>query len=350
MDFIDGLPNSQGHNAILVVVDRLSKYGHFIPISHPYTAIQIAEIFVKEIFKLHGMPKTIVSDRDPIFLSQFWESFFKLQGTKLCCSSAYHPQSDGQTEVVNRCLEHFLRCFVANKPSSWSSLIHWAEWWYNTTHHSTIKMTPFQALYGTPPPSVSMYLPGSTAVHAVDVTLRDRDALLRTLRSHMTLAQNRMKQHSDQHRTEREFQLGDWVYLKLHPYRQQSLVKRPSHKLAPRFYGPFLILSRVGKVAYRLQLPPNSRIHPIFHVSLLKKRVGSGTVLSPTLPQFDQQGEVIWMPKEILDVATVREKRHMVTKWLIHWNGLPKEDATWELAQTIATRFPSFAACGQAAS
>lgn len=211
-------------------------------------------------------------------------------------------------------------------------------------------MTPFQALYGTPPPTVSMYLPGSTAVHAVDVTLRNRDALLRTLRSHMTMAQNRMKQHSDQSRTEREFAIGDWVYLKLHPYRQQSLIKRPSHKLSPRFYGPFQISARIGTVAYRLKLPPTSKIHPVFHVSLLKKRVGAANHISPTLPQFDSQGEIIWVPAQVLDVASVREKKHLITKWLIQWTGLPVEDATWENAQTIVSRFPTFAACGQASS
>lgn len=167
MDFVDGLPTSQGNTSILVVVDRLSKYGHFVAIAHPYTASTIADVFVKEIFRLHGMPRSIVSDRDPIFISQFWENFFKLQGTKLCRSSAYHPQSDGQTEVLNRTLEHYLRCFVHDKPNSWSSLLHWAEFWYNMTYHGTIKMTPFQALYGYPPPSISMYIPVSTAVHAV---------------------------------------------------------------------------------------------------------------------------------------------------------------------------------------
>ncbi|KAL6179353.1 hypothetical protein ACLB2K_050869 [Fragaria x ananassa] len=114
----------------------------------------LADVFIREVFRLHGMPHSIVSDRDPIFLSRFWESFFKLQGTKLCRSSAYHPQSDGQAEVVNRSLEHYLRCFVADRPSSWRTLLHWAEWWYNTSYHSTIKMSPFEALYGTPPPSV----------------------------------------------------------------------------------------------------------------------------------------------------------------------------------------------------
>lgn len=203
-------------------------------------------------------------------------------------------------------------------------------------------MTPFQAVYGTPPPTVAMYLPGSTAVQAVDRVLQDRNDLLNLLKTHMHQAQNRMKQHSDPHRTDREFQEGDWVYLKLHPYRQQSLVKRPSHKLSPRYYGPFQIITRIGTVAYKLDLPPHSKIHPIFHVSLLKKRVGEGTPLSSTLPPYDDNGEVNWTPLKVLDMAVFREKKRSITKWLIQWVGLPAEDATWEAAHVIAARFPQF--------
>ncbi|PRQ60730.1 putative nucleotidyltransferase, Ribonuclease H [Rosa chinensis] len=344
MDFVDGLPLSQGHNAVLVVVDRLSKYGHFIPVSHPYTATHIAEAFMKEVFRLHGMPKSIVSDRDPIFISHFWEAFFKLQGTTLCRSSAYHPQTDGQTEVVNRSLEHYLRCFATDKPASWSSLLHWAEWWYNSTYHSTIKMTPFQAVYGTPPPAISSYLPGSTSVNAVDCALKNRDELLQLLKVHMNQAQNRMKQQADRHRTEREFAAGDWVFLKLHPYRQRSLLKHPSHKLSPRFYGPFLIQKRVGKAAYRLSLPTSCRLHPVFHVSLLKKRIGGGTPLTTTLPEFDDQGELLWRPVRVLDMAVIKKKKRNTTQWLIQWHGLPTADATWEDAHTIKARFPTFGA------
>ncbi|XP_004310194.1 PREDICTED: uncharacterized protein LOC101296542 [Fragaria vesca subsp. vesca] len=153
-------------------------------------------------------------------------------------------------------------------------------------------MTPYQSLYGRTPPSVLSYTPGTTKVHSVDIALRNRDDLLKLLRSNMAMAQNKMKQQTDQHRTERTFEEGDWVYLKLHPYRQKSLVKRPSHKLAPRFYGPFQIVSKIGTVTYKLRLPPRSKLHPIFHVSLLKKKLGANIPVQVTLPPTDDTGSL----------------------------------------------------------
>lgn len=118
MDFISGLPRSKGADTSLVAVDRLSKYAHFCPLAHPYTAKQVAEVFIKEIIRLHWVPKTIFSDHDPLFMSLFWREIFKLQGTTLHTNSAYHLQSDGQTEVTNRCLETYLWCFANDKPGS----------------------------------------------------------------------------------------------------------------------------------------------------------------------------------------------------------------------------------------
>jgi hypothetical protein len=161
MDFIVGLPSFQGYTTIFVVVDRLSKAAHFGTLTTNFTASKVADLFAHMVCKLHGMPRSIVSDRDPIFLSHFWQDLFKLCGTKLRMSSAYHPQSDGQTEIVNKALQQYLCCFVHDQPRTWGKFLHWAEWNYNTSIHSSTGITPFQAVYGKPPPSLPQYLAGA---------------------------------------------------------------------------------------------------------------------------------------------------------------------------------------------
>jgi hypothetical protein len=148
MDFVEGLPNSQGKPVIYVVVDCLSKSAHFMALKHPYLAITVAQEFFGHIFKLHGMPTSIVCDRDPTFTSTFWKELFRLQGTKFNFSSTYHPQTDGQTEVVNRTLEMYLRCFTGDKPKDWVKWLPWVEFTYNTSWHSSTGRTPFEVVYG----------------------------------------------------------------------------------------------------------------------------------------------------------------------------------------------------------
>ena len=232
MDFIEGLPTSNGKNTILVVVDHLSKSAHFFALAHPFTAKMVAEKFVEGVVKLYGMPKSIISDRDPVFMSQFWQEFFKLSGTQLKMSSSYHPQTDGQSEVVNRCVEQYLRCYAHHHPRKWSFFLPWAEFWYNTTYHASTGMTPFQALYGRLPPTIPNYLMGTTPVHAVDQNLTSRNAILRQLKTNLHAATNRMKQVVDSKRRNIEYQVGDMVFLKLQPYWQQSVFCRASQKLA----------------------------------------------------------------------------------------------------------------------
>ncbi|PRQ43893.1 putative nucleotidyltransferase, Ribonuclease H [Rosa chinensis] len=342
MDFIEGLPKSDGNSVIWVVIDKLTKFAHFIPLKHPFTVATLAQVFVQEVFRLHGMPEAIISDRDPIFLSLFWEAFFNLQGTKLRKSSAYHPQTDGQTENLNRTLEQYLRCVAGDKPHTWVQALPWAEWWYNTAHHASLKMTPFKALYGYDPPMVTPYISGSTSVAEVDAQLKERDEMLATIKRNLLQAQSRMKGYYDKKHTEREFQVGDWVYLKLQPYRQQSVNGNAFHKLAAKYYGPFQIIARIGTVAYKLQLPDSAKIHNVFHVSLLKKKVGTSVLVEPHLPNVKDISIVRWTPEKVLQTRMVKRKGEAATQWLIHWLGTSPDEATWEFAHEILQRYPNF--------
>jgi hypothetical protein len=194
MDFITVLPKSGNKSVIMVVVNHLSKYAHFCTLQHPLTISTVTQIFMDQVFKLHGMLHSIFFDHDPTFTSNFWQELFKIQGTELHLNTTYHPQTDGQKKVVNKCLETYLRCFASEKKNQWAQWLPLVEWWYNTSYHTTTRMTPFEVVYGQKPPSVFSYLPGSSKVQAVDLTLIDQEAILRTLKENLVMAQNCMKQ------------------------------------------------------------------------------------------------------------------------------------------------------------
>lgn len=166
MDFITGLPPSQGFTVILVVVDCFSKAIHLGALHPSFTAFQVADLFVSIVCKHHGYPKSIISDRDPIFISKFWSDLFKLSGTLLRMSSSYHPQTDSQIEVMNRTVEQYLRAFTHHKPSIWVKFLPWAEFHYNTSVHSASEFSPYHVVYGKPPPSVPDYILGTSTIAA----------------------------------------------------------------------------------------------------------------------------------------------------------------------------------------
>lgn len=340
MDFVEGLPRSEGRSVILVVVDRLTKYAHFMGLAHPYTAVQVARTYIDHVLKLHGLPKTIVSDRDRVFLSSFWQELFCSQGVALHISSAYHPQSDGQTEVVNRGLECYLHCMCSKCPSKWLQWLPLAEWWYITTHHSAINCSPYQALYGRPPPIHIPYVPGDSANAAVDSQLRDQEAMIKELQHQLRKTQQQLKQQADKRRSERVLEPGQWVYLKLQPYRQQTFASRNNHKLSPRYYSPYMVLEKIGKVAYRLDLLESTRTHPVFHVSLLKPALGPPieVIHIPTNWSTEMTPRLV----AILSHRLVQRGRKAVTQVLTQWSNGRSEDATWEYLFDLKLEFPEW--------
>jgi hypothetical protein len=179
-----------------------------------------------EVCRLHGIPKSIVSDRDPLFLSAFWKELFRVQGTTLKYSTTYHPETDGQTEVVNRSLEAYLRCFTSDNPRKWFKYLHLAEFWHNSTFHSAISMTPFEALYGRPPPAMLDYANGQATIADLNATLQERKEILETLKSNLKRSRKKMEVQANKSRKHYTFAQGDLVLLKLQPYRQNSVQRR----------------------------------------------------------------------------------------------------------------------------
>ncbi|WOH02793.1 hypothetical protein DCAR_0522183 [Daucus carota subsp. sativus] len=205
-------------------------------------------------------------------------------------------------------------------------------------------MTPHEAIYGVKPVLLNMGKLQDLLLPVAQNLLEQREQILQQLKDNLGKAQQRMKYYADQKRTERHFQEGEWVFLKLQPYRQKSVAVRTCFKLAARFYGPFQIEKKIGEVAYKLRLPDHCRIHPVFHVSLLKKYIGQTPVSSGTLPEYDQEDVMILTPEKVLQRRQVSKGNQTVVQWLIKWKDLDMTEASWEDCRVITNQFPQFKA------
>jgi hypothetical protein len=198
MDFIEGFPKVDGKSVVLTVVDRFSKFAHFIVLRHPYSAASVAKAFFEDIARLHGIPCSIVSGRDTVFTSAFWTELFKMTGTKLQMSSAFHPQLDSQSEVVNMVLTMYLHCLAGDRPKAWLQWLPWAKFCYNTSYQTTLKCSPFKVVYDRDPPTMISYQHGASKVAAVDQQLMARYEFLTDIRRHLIQSQVTMKEYQDQ--------------------------------------------------------------------------------------------------------------------------------------------------------
>ncbi|KAL0546768.1 hypothetical protein IC582_016681 [Cucumis melo] len=342
MDFITGLPRTlRGFTVIWVVVDRLTKSAHFVPGKSTYTASKWAQLYMSEIVRLHGVPVSIVSDRDARFTSKFWKGLQTAMGTRLDFSTAFHPQTDGQTERLNQVLEDMLRACALEFPGSWDSHLHLMEFAYNNSYQATIGMAPFEALYGRCCRSpVCWGEVGEQRLMGPELVQSTNEAIQK-IRSRMHTAQSRQKSYADVRRKDLEFEIGDKVFLKVAPMKGVLRFERRG-KLSPRFVGPFEILERIGPVAYRLALPPSlSAVHDVFHVSMLRKYVPDPSHVVDYEPlEIDENLSYVEQPVEVLarEVKTLRNKQIPLVKVL--WRNHRVEEATWEREDDMRSRYP----------
>ncbi|KAJ1255464.1 hypothetical protein BS78_K215600 [Paspalum vaginatum] len=265
-------------------------------------------------------------------------------------SSSYHPQTDGQTERLNQCLEAYLRCSVHSCPRQWNKWLPHIEYWYNTTFQSALGKTTFEVLYGHPPRHLGIANLQACTVPDLEQWLNERELLGRLIQQQLLRARQRMKNQADKHRSERSFEPGQMVYLKLQPHVQSSVVFRSNQKLAFRFYGPFKILQKVGAVAYKLELPPTAKMHPVVHVSQLKLQVAPHVQPRMDLDTICTDPLKLLHPVQILDRRLVQKGNSTRSQLLVQWYSLPSTMATWEEECDLRRRYPKAPVWGQSGS
>ncbi|GKB45280.1 putative reverse transcriptase domain-containing protein, partial [Tanacetum coccineum] len=313
MDFITKLPrSSSGYDAIWVIVDRLTKSAHFLAIREDYSMEKLARLYIDDIVARHGVPTSIISYRDGRFTSRFWQTMQKVLGTLLDMSTAYHPQTDGQSKRTIQMLEDMLRACVIDFGGSWNIHLPLAEFSYNNSYHSSICCAPLEALYGRKfrPPVLWAEI-GDSGLIRPEFVQETTDKVF-VIRDRVKAARDRQKSYADNRRKPLEFQGGDHVVLKVSPWKGVVRFGKKG-KLAPRFVGPFEILKRIGPVAYRLRLP---------------KELSNKTL------RFVEE------PLEIMDREVKTLKRSKIPIVKVRWNSKHGPEFTWECEDHMKAKYP----------
>ncbi|KAJ1582081.1 hypothetical protein NDA15_001662 [Ustilago hordei] len=335
LDFIEGLPpskkyDSKTYDSILVIVDRLTKFAILAPTHKTVTAKQTAVLLYGHMVRLFGYPDHMVSDRGRQFISGAWKAFAEQMGVKHSLSTAYHPQTDGQTERVNQVIEQYLRMYCNYEQNDWANLLDTAAFVYNNMVHNSIGVSPFFACYGWNPkahPDIPQRLgvndPGRFEY------LMDGKERCKYLQEQIREAQRRSVDQYNRKHKDIEFKVGDMVYIN----RRNWKTRRPTPKLDTRFAGPYPVQERVGRRAYRITLPANLRVHDVFHVSMLEPARTS------SLPQRAEQPTMPPLPDEDLDFeveALIDKRSHNgTTEYKVLWRGYSEEAASWEPVENL---------------
>ena len=342
MDFVVGLPRSpRGRDAIWVLIDRLTKSAHFIPMKTTNSASELVPLYMKEVLRLHGVPKSIVLDRDPKFVSNFWQSLHSALGTNLLHSTAFHHQTDGQSKRTIQTLEDMLRACVLSWKGSWEDHLPLAEFAYNNSYQASIKMAPYEALYGRRCVSPICWEALGEKSLVGPEWIEQSAEKEREIRQNILAAQSRQKSYADKRRSDLAFEVGNYVYLKVSPLRGTWRF-HVKGKLAPRYIGSYPVIQRIGELAYKLQLPDElAGVHLVFHVSQLRKclRVPDEAIPAEAVDLQDTL-EYMEYPEKILDRAVKETRRTSIPYCKVLWSNHTEREATWEKEADLKEKYP----------
>ncbi|KAG3009959.1 hypothetical protein PC121_g10351 [Phytophthora cactorum] len=333
MDFITDLPRKKRDvDSIWVVVDRLTKPCHFVLTTKTVTAEGVARLFIDNIWKHHGIPKSIVSDRDRKFVSAFWQNVFKSVGTKLNMTVAHRAQGDGQTERMNQTLKEYLRCFVGPMQDDWDVPLANAKFAVNSTVNSSTKLAPFEVDLG--------YIPRNPLQLAADqlskvprsrqaVEFHERQAtILLRCREALAQAQERIKDVYDRNRAEQIFEVGDRVYLSTQNLDPKHTGLPASTKFGPKWIGPYTVVRKVHNNAYKINIQTGNKLHPVFNTGLLKPYMEPKRLSKPS-DVIIADGRIRHLVKRLLG----KRRRKRRTQFLVEWVG--EEKPTWEPIENL---------------
>jgi hypothetical protein len=337
-DFITELPSSTftgiTYDSIMVVVCRLTKMAHYIPARADWNGTELAQAWIREVIRLHGVPVRIISDRGPLMNATHWETFNHYLNARRVLTSAYHPETDGQTERQNQTLEQYLRIYCTLEQDDWAMWISIAEFAYNDSIHATTGITPFQANQGSDPRSADwpgMALGDGESPMAVDLASKVL-SLQSECKRKITAANAYQKEYADKKRLPIPFKVGDQVLVS----NRHIKSSRPKKKLDWKYVGPGTILAQIGPSAFRVEVPGLNNVHPVFHASLLEPYAIRGTIQHPNTPITDtlrSYGDDVYEVDEILDR---RQDEHNQWEYLIKWRGYSQEENSWETGANVS--------------
>ncbi|GKE51081.1 putative reverse transcriptase domain-containing protein [Tanacetum coccineum] len=342
MDFVTKLPKmTNGYETILVIVDCLTKSAHFLPMRENDPMEKLMKLYMKEVVTRHGVPVSIISDRDGRFTSLFWQALHKALGNQLDMSTAYHPETDGQSERTIQTLEDMLRACVLDFGKSLERHLPLVEFSYNNSYHTSIKAAPFEALYGRKCRSPVCWEEVGDAQLTGPAIIHETIKKIIQIKSRIQASRDRQKSYANIRRKPKVFHVGDKVMLNVSPWKGVVCFGKWG-KLNPRYVGPFKVIKRVGTVSYKLQLPQQlSRVHNIFHVSNLKKCLSNESLVIPLEElRVDDKLHFVEEPTEVMDREIKQLKMSRIPIIKVRWNSKQCPEFTWEREDQFKQKYP----------